>query len=232
MHEPESPSKDARISRRRLLALGAAAGAGIAGAALGGDAIASTPTPRQTAGPFFPDEKRDDEDFDLTQVKGRSGRAQGDVIHVRGRVLDETGAPIAGALVEVWQANKWGRYDHERDAGNPRPLDPNFQGWARLVTDKDGRYGIKTIRPAGYPADDGGEWTRPPHIHFKVARRGYREITTQMYFAGDPLNEKDGIYNSLSAEEQAAVTVSFAPAAELEKDARLGSFDVTLRKVT
>lgn len=145
--------------------------------------------------------------------------------------MTAAGAPIDGALVEVWQANKWGRYEHERDASNPRPLDLNFQGWGRLVTGKEGRFGIKTIRPGSYPADESGEWQRPPHIHFKVSRRGYYELTTQLYFAGESLNERDGIYRSLTPEERALVTVRFEPAADIEKDARLGRFDVTIRRV-
>jgi protocatechuate 3,4-dioxygenase beta subunit len=221
--------KGPRVSRRKLLALGA-----LGGAAWVGDRVAeaSSATPEQTEGPFFPDRKREDEDADLTRVKGRSGRAAGDVIVVRGQILDEGGKPIEGALVEVWQANKYGRYEHERDEGNPRPLDPNFQGWARLVTGPEGRFGFQTIRPGSYDGDGGGEWQRPPHIHFKVSRRGFHELTTQMYFAGDDLNQRDRIYRSLSKEEQAQVTVAFAPAKDLEKGARLGRFDITMRQVT
>ena len=154
-------------------------------------------TPRQIEGPFYPTEDRPDEDADLTRVAGRSGRAEGDVVLVRGRVLDEGGKPILGALVEIWQANTWGRYDHERDENNPRPLDPNFQGWGEVVTQEAGRYGFKTIRPGSYAADGSG-WMRPPHIHFKVSRRGYHELITQMYFEGEPLNDKDRIRDSLS----------------------------------
>ncbi len=168
--------------------------------------------------------------MDLTWVRGRSERAEGEVVHVRGRVLDEQCQPIEGALVEIWQANKWGRYDHELDAGNPRPMDPNFQSWAELRTGPDGRYGFKTIKPGAYPVGEEG-WIRPPHIHFKVSRRGYHELITQMYFEGEPLNEPDRLRRALRTAEQAYVTVQFQEAQDGEPGAKMGTFDITLRKV-
>lgn len=90
-------------------------------------------------------------------------------------MLDEAGQPVADALIDVWQTNSHGRYVHEADA-NPAPLDKNFQGWAKLKIGPDGRYRVKTIKPGAYPVGDG--WSRPPHIHFKVARRGIHELTT------------------------------------------------------
>jgi len=189
------------------------------------------PTPRQTGGPFYPT-KRGEADPDLTQVQDRGGRAAGEVISVRGRVLDQEEKPIADAVVEIWQANSYGRYDHERDAGNPRQLDPNFQGWAEILTNERGEYGFKTIKPGSYPVDGRGGWTRPPHIHFKVSRRGYHEITTQMYFADEPLNERDGIRNALSPAERESVTVRFQPGANADTSARAGNFDITLKRVT
>ena len=191
--------------------------------------FAAIPTPRQIQGPFYPT-RRGESDADLTQLEGRSARATGEIIYVRGRILDQDEKPIAEAVVEVWQANAHGRYDHERDASNPRPLDPNFQGRAELVTNERGEYSFKTIKPGSYPA--GGSWMRPPHIHFKVSRRGYHEVTTQMYFAGDPLNEKDGIRNALSPAERESVTVRFERAEGVRSNARHGTFDITLKRVT
>jgi len=227
-------TQDPSISRRDLLSAGAGAAAGLLAHRLGaepprGPACAG-PTVAQTSGPYYPTHDREDEDPDLTRVKGRSGRATGEVISVRGRVLDQACRPVAGALVEIWQANTWGRYDHEKDAGNPRPLDPNFQSWAEMLTDADGYFGFTTIKPGAYPADDAG-WVRPPHIHFRVSRRGYHELVTQMYFAGEALNEADLIRKELAPEDQARVTVAFGPApAEGEPAARLGQFDITLRQ--
>ena len=93
-----------------------------------------------------------------TSLASRAGRTGGtaEIVYVRGRVLDQSCKPVTGALVEIWQANSWGRYDHEGDAGNPRPLDPNFQSWAEMLTDKDGGFRFKTIKPGAYPADDSG----------------------------------------------------------------------------
>ena len=177
-------------------------------------------------GPFFTKKDQADKDRDLTRVMGHSTTARGEVIEVSGRVLDESGSPIAGALVDVWQANAAGRYDHEADP-NPAPLDPDFQGWARLTTDAEGRYRIRTIKPGRYPVREG--WSRPPHIHFKVARRGFREITTQMYFDGHALNDIDLLWNKLTPEERARVTVAFTAAADGAPPA--GRFDLVLAQV-
>lgn len=228
-------AQNAPISRRELLNVGACAVAGIVAHKVGADEspapACSNATVAQTAGPYYPTRSRDDEDPDLTQVHGRPGRALGDVLFVRGRVLDEACQPIAGALVEIWQANTWGRYDHERDAGNPRPLDPNFQSWAEMLTDSQGQYRFKTVKPGSYPADDKG-WVRPPHIHFRVSRRGFHELITQMYFTGEQLNDADLIRQKLTPEERDQVTIAFQPApAEPPAGARLGEFDITLRQV-
>jgi protocatechuate 3,4-dioxygenase beta subunit len=229
-------AQDHPISRRELLGAGAGAAAGLVAQRLAGEvppaAACGDPTAAQTAGPYYPSRDRPDEDPDLTRVKGREGRAAGEVVVVRGTVLDEACRPIAGALVEIWQANTHGRYDHERDAGNPRPLDPNFQSWAEMLTDNDGGFRFTTIKPGAYPADDSG-WVRPPHIHFRVSRRGYHELVTQMYFAGETLNDADRIRLALSPEERDRTTVTFdAAGAESEARARLGRFDITLRQVT
>ncbi|MGH7535678.1 MAG: protocatechuate 3,4-dioxygenase [Gemmatimonadales bacterium] len=224
-------AEDSPISRRGLLSAGAGAAAGLIAQRL----AAGTPgcadaTVAQTSGPYQPTHHRDDEDPDLTQVGGRPGRATGEVIYVQGRVLDPSCQPVKGALVEIWQANTWGRYDHEKDAGNPRPLDPNFQSWAEMLTDAEGRFRFKTIKPGAYPADDNG-WIRPPHIHFRISRRGFHELITQMYFAGEPLNDPDLIRKELAPADQERVTVAFGAAPpDLEKGARVGQFDITVRQ--
>jgi protocatechuate 3,4-dioxygenase beta subunit len=145
--------------------------------------------------------------------------------------VDEECRPIAGVLVEIWQANTWGRYDHEKDAGNPRPLDPSFQSWAEMLTDAKGRFRFRTIKPGSYPADDQG-WVRPPHIHFRVSRRGFHELVTQMYFSGEQLNDTDLIRKELTPEELDRVTIAFQPApAGGQAGASLGEFEITLRPV-
>jgi protocatechuate 3,4-dioxygenase beta subunit len=210
-----------RFTRRQIMHGGLGAAAVVVSAPL----MAAGLTPAQTAGPFFPKNDQADKDLDLTRVAGRSGSAKGEVVEINGQVLDDTGVPVAGALVDVWQANSLGRYDHEADT-NPAALDPDFQGWARLTTDAEGRFHVRTIKPGAYPVTE--SWSRPPHIHFKVARRGYREITTQMYFQDDPLNAVDRIWDGISAQDRASVTVAFAADAGAVPT---GRFEVVITKV-
>jgi protocatechuate 3,4-dioxygenase beta subunit len=208
-------------TRRSFLRGSVGAAAMVASAPL----LAAT-TPKQTEGPFYPVHEQRDTDADMTRIEGRAGQATGEVVEVSGRVLDEDGNPVADALVDVWQANAHGRYAHERDR-NPAPLDENFQGWAKLITDAEGRYRFRTIRPGAYPVRD--DWTRPPHIHFKVARRGYHELTTQMYFAGDPLNDHDLLLQSVAEPGRSMLLVEFS--ASRQGDAQQGVFDIVLSRV-
>jgi len=187
------------LSRRRILRAGLLSGAGLGLMPASSAQTLAGVTPRQIEGPFYPNVDQSDKDADLTRVGDSDMQALGEVVTVTGRVLDDAGEPIPNAVVDIWQANAAGRYAHERDP-NAAPLDPNFQGWAIMTTDDTGRYSFKTIRPGAYPAARG--WDRPPHIHFKVARRGYHEITTQMYFDGEPLNDVDHLLKSLPKPEQ------------------------------
>ena len=142
-------------------------------------ATSSIATPKQVEGPFYPVSKQADKDLDLTMVAGRIQPATGEVILVRGRVLDRNGQPLPDATVDVWQANHFGRYDHPDDK-NPAPLDPNFQGWGIVKTDAMGVYNFKTILPGAYPLSVLNEsGMRSKHIHFKVSRDGSKPITTQ-----------------------------------------------------
>ena len=186
------------------------------------------PTPPQTEGPYYPVQDQADKDNDLTQVKGKTGRAKGAVIHILGQVRDAQCRPIAGALVEIWQGAESGRYNHPDDRNNRAPLDPNFQYWGQALTDHEGRYEFTTVVPGQYPA--GLFWTRPAHIHFKVHRRGFHELTTQMYFAGDPYLEKDRIFATIPADARDRVIMTLeAPGPRFEPDSRVCRFDLTLR---
>ena len=177
------------LSRRDVTKqIGIVTGLGLVGPGL---AMATLVTPQQTEGPFHPIDKQADTDLDLTLIEGHSKVATGEMILVRGRVLDIEGRPLNDALVDVWQANHFGRYSHPKDK-NTAPLDPDFQGWGMITTDTDGRYEFKTIKPGPYPLSIlGGEGWRCRHIHFKVSRSGSKELITQMYFYGDPLIEQD-----------------------------------------
>lgn len=174
-------------SRRNFLKVGFVGG--IVGWITNSDAASNVaPTPPEIEGPFRPITAQKDVDFDLTQIEGRDGVAKGKMIALEVVVFDTAAKPIEDATVELWQANSAGRYAHPHDS-NKAPLDPNFQGWAIVASGKDGGLKFKTIYPGTYPAAD--DWTRPPHIHFKVSKLGYVELVTQMYFPDEPLNEKD-----------------------------------------
>ena len=178
-----------KISRREVTKhIGMAAGAALVTSSF---ASAAVPTPKQVEGPFHPIDEQSDTDLNLLMIDGHSEPAQGEAILVRGRVFDTEGQPLKDALVDVWQANHFGRYSHPEDP-NTAPLDPNFQGWGLITTDAEGRYGFKTIKPGPYPLSFLGEegW-RCRHIHFQVSRAGFSKLTTQMYFHGDPLIEQD-----------------------------------------
>lgn len=184
-------------------------------------------TPAQTRGPFYPRARPVDEDADLTLVKGKSGKAQGMVIHVIGRVLDTRGVPIPAAKVELWQANTFGRYDHPADV-NPAPLDPNFQGFGVQVTDGEGRYRFKTIKPGAYPINPMNPRNqRPPHLHFDIIGQKGR-VVTQMYFPNDPLNEKDFIFNGLGQARDTVIAKVLAPTKDIEPDSLLLNWDIVL----
>jgi protocatechuate 3,4-dioxygenase, beta subunit len=134
-------------------------------------------------------------DNDLTRQ--HAGEPQGERMIVTGRVLEEDGRPVRNALVEIWQANAGGRYLHEWDQ-HPAPLDPNFSGAGRTLTDEDGRYEFVTIKPGAYPWKNHPNAWRPAHIHFSLFGRAFSSrLVTQMYFPGDPLFEFDPIFQSV-----------------------------------
>jgi protocatechuate 3,4-dioxygenase beta subunit len=184
-------------------------------------------TPDQILGPFYPLSELP-QTSDLTRVSGRSGRAEGQVLNVIGRVLNLAGEPVRNAKVEVWQANAYGRYTHPSDP-NPAPLDPNFEGSAVLTTDSEGQYRFKTIKPAAYPA--GPNRMRPAHIHFQVSGR-QDKIVTQMYFEDDPYNKTDPFLNSAgeAGRQELLVRRLLEPFPDLEPASKMVIFDIVLYK--
>jgi protocatechuate 3,4-dioxygenase beta subunit len=149
----------------------------------------------ETTGPVFGEDAIGELDSDLTRQHG--GEPIGERIVVTGRVTDTDGRPIRGTLVEIWQANAAGRYAHEVDR-HPAPLDPNFSGAGRALTDHDGRYRFTTIKPGAYPWGNHPNAWRPAHIHFSLFGRAFTErLVTQMYFPGDPLFDADPIFQSI-----------------------------------
>ena len=145
--------------------------------------------------PCFGHQDVDPRDADLTA--GHPGEPIGERIIVTGRVLDESGGPVAGQLIEIWQANAAGRYRHQRDQ-HPAPLDPNFTGAGRCLTGPDGAYRFLTIKPGPYPWRNHHNAWRPAHIHFSVFGTAFTQrLVTQLYFPGDPLFDLDPIFQSI-----------------------------------
>ena len=248
---PRSPH---HITRRRVLTKSA----GIVGFIMGGlltntsfSALLSKPTPRQSLGPFFPDDGDEVEpirenpnlnlpisqanDQDLTLVKGRRGKAQGQVVHLQGQVLDaKTSHPIPNAVLIMWCASASGRYNHKGDEGTlsfPHPKtgeiihrthDENFQYWGKAITNEKGEYWFKTIVPGFYPIDLRAGLYRPSHLHFKILCPKARALVTQLYFRGDHIpnnalnqellpNDVVILDAGLNPEKQERVIVDYAP---------------------
>jgi protocatechuate 3,4-dioxygenase, beta subunit len=150
------------------------------------------------------------EDADLTRNAGTGGEALGQRIIVTGRVLDEHGNPVSHTLVEVWQANAAGRYWHERDQW-PAPLDPNFLGIGRCLTDDEGYYRFLSIRPGAYPWRNHPNAWRPSHIHFSLfGAWSMSRLVTQMFFPDDPLQPLDPIFNAVPESARQRMVASYA----------------------
>lgn len=250
--------------------MGVAAGTLAAGSAFG--QAAQLVTPRQTLGPFFPDEGdpvheiRENLDFrlpiseandnNLTSIIGNEGRAMGQTVYVKGRVLFQDGkelVPQPGAVIILWNASSTGRYNHRGDTDTPRfqhpktgewidrEHDANFQYWGRSITDKRGRYLFKTVVPGFYPVDLKDGWFRPPHLHFMVSAPGIPQLVTQLYFKGDKipdndfiqiLNSKDYILRDsrMTREEQDSLVVDFQPDPSGQiTDSLIGQYDFVLK---
>lgn len=185
----------------------------------------------EMTGPVFGHDLLGPLDNDLILNYAASGEmALGERIIVHGRVVDETGRAVPGALIEVWQANAGGRYRHVKD-GYLAPLDPNFGGCGRMITDADGAYEFRTIKPGPYPWPNGVNDWRPAHIHFSLFGDGFAQrLITQMYFEGDPHIPLCPIVATLT--DPAAVdqlTARLDMRRTVPMDARAYRFDLVLR---
>ena len=161
-------------------------------------------------------------------------QALGSLTRVSGHVRDEDGRPVRGAMIEVWQCNAAGKYAHAADQ-RAAPLDPDFRGSGRVLTDDSGRYEFLTIKPAAYPVPDTNHWWRPPHIHFSIYGDGIMSrLVTQMYFPGEPLNAHCLILNSVpDASARERLVARFVAPVDAPADSSRGalafSHDMVLR---
>jgi protocatechuate 3,4-dioxygenase, beta subunit len=206
---------------RRAILIAAASTAGVALLPLGLVAAELIVTPGQTEGPFYPVEFPPDMDNDLVRIAGRAAQALGQVLHVRGRVVDAQGRPKGGTTIEIWQCDANGIYRHPRAGGQGR-IDNAFQGYGRTAVDDQGAYRFRTIRPVPYPG-------RTPHIHFAVHVPGQGRLVTQMYIEGEPQNSRDGPLNSISdSRARQSLIVALAAAQSAESGALQGTFDIVV----
>jgi protocatechuate 3,4-dioxygenase beta subunit len=178
-------------------------------------------TPRQTEGPFYPDHLPLDTDNDLIVINDSTTAAVGEITYVSGRILGPSGEPIRNATVEIWQCDHNGVYLHSgSDNGDHR--DTHFQGFGRFLTGSTGEYLFRTIKPVPYPG-------RCPHIHFAVKMKGREKWTTQCYIKGNPLNERDGIWQSIRDDKQRdSVTVDFSPLPNAKAGELAAKFDIVM----
>lgn len=184
----------------------------------------SRATPSQTIGPFFHRALLHEGLNDLA-VRG----AAGERVAIEGRVLDGDGAPVSDAMVEVWQANAAGRYDHPEDRQGKdrenRPLDPHFHGFGRVATGPDGLFRLRTVKPGPVPGSDGAP--QAPHINVSIFARGLlKRLVTRIYFPVEPLNEADPLLSALPPERRATL---IARVAEVSAAERVMHFDIVLQ---
>jgi protocatechuate 3,4-dioxygenase beta subunit len=181
----------------------------------------------EVTGPLLGEGRVTGTDHDLTVQ--HAGEPLGQRIVVEGRVLDGDGRPVPGTLVEIWQANAAGRYRHVVDQW-PAPLDPNFSGAGRCVTDAEGRWRFVTVRPGAYPWKNHHNAWRPAHIHFSLFGRAFvQRLVTQMYFPGDPLFPFDPILCSVPEAARGRLVSRFDLEATVPEWALAYRWDIVLR---
>jgi protocatechuate 3,4-dioxygenase beta subunit len=196
----------------------------------GMDMVHIVQTLSETSGPGPAWTDVSEEDADLTTNAGTGGEAIGERIIVTGRVLDESGEPLPGTLLEIWQANASGRYSHWRETAFPAPLDPNFLGVGQCITGDDGVYRFTTIKPGPYPWGNHPNAWRPAHIHFSLMGPAWgSRLVTQLYFRGDQLLPLDPIYNAVPAHSRERLIAAYDHDVTMENWALGWRWDIVLR---
>jgi protocatechuate 3,4-dioxygenase beta subunit len=181
-----------------------------------------TQTPAQTEGPFYPDKLPLDTDNDLLIINDAINPAVGAVTHLSGRILDQRGAPVRNAVVEIWQVDNNAAYLHTGTV-NKEKRDRNFQGFGRFVTGSKGEYYFRTIKPVVYPG------RQAPHIHFAVKMTGHEKFTTQCYIKGHPGNANDFVLKAIrDAKARESVMVDFAAIPSSSIGELAAKFDIVL----
>jgi protocatechuate 3,4-dioxygenase beta subunit len=183
----------------------------------------------EITGPVYGHDAVDPIDADLTRNAARNGEPIGERIIVQGRVLDEDGRSVPNTLIEIWQANAAGRYMHKAEV-HDAPLDPNFLGAGRTVTDDEGRYRFITLKPGSYPWGNHPNAWRPAHIHFSLFGPSFvTRLVTQMYFEGDPTFPYDPIFNGIPEPARDLLIAKFSMALTEPEWAHGYRFDIVLR---
>jgi protocatechuate 3,4-dioxygenase beta subunit len=192
--------------------------------------VSAPQTLTELTGPVFGHDAIGPLDNDLLRNFATTGEPIGERMVLHGRVLDENARPVPGVLVEIWQANAGGRYRHVTD-GYLAPLDPNFGGCGRTLTDAEGGYAFRTLLPGAYPWRNGGNDWRPAHVHVSLSGPAFgQRLVTQMYFGGDPLLARCPIAQSVpDAEALAALVATLDMAAAVPFDCLAWRFDIVLR---
>lgn len=212
-----------QIGRRELIL-------GSAGVLLAGSARAQPPvvTPPQIEGPFYPYQHPAETDWDLVRLSTDDAPALGEVVHVFGTVKGYGGRPYANALVELWQADSREKYRHP-DETDSHKRDARFQGYGRTMTDADGAFRFRTIRPPAYLYDEARGLRRAPHKHLAVSTRGVRRLTTQLYIEGESLNASDQWLNMVADPLQRASLIRpYEDGSAVERGAKRVRYDIVI----
>lgn len=219
------------IGRRKFLQAAMAGGGALAATSLfsevGVYAEALTRTATIAEGPFYPDKFPLDTDNDLLLINDSITPAVGEVTYLSGRVLGNSGQPVRNAFVEIWQVDNKASYIHTKGR-NPGGYDGNFQGYGRFMTDSEGRYYFRTIKPVAYRM---GTVSRTPHIHIAVSKNGNRILTTQMFIRGHEMNASDFLFQQVRDPRlRESVLVDFVPLEDSKLGELRANFDIVLGK--